>query len=111
MGDMGPYNDGSEDAFFNDRNEKRLKTRIEQLEADNGAYEGGLLKRDFDNDILRSDNARLEALLTEAATELEDDAIGRVTPRKHYPTEAVRYARDMDLPNRIRAALNPKEST
>jgi hypothetical protein len=86
------------------------EARIEQLEADNGAYEGGLLKRDFDNDILRSDNARLEALLTEAATELEDDAIGRVTPRKHYPTEAVRYARDMDLPNRIRAALNPEET-
>ena len=62
---------------------------------------------------IAKDQARieqLEALLTEAATELEDDAIGRVTPRKHYPTEAVRYARDMDLPNRIRAALNPEET-
>jgi hypothetical protein len=79
--------------------------RIEQLEADNGAYEGGLLKRDFDNDILRSKNARLEALLTEAADDIAEEADTRWPNRERYSRAVRNYNRDMDLPNRIRAAL------
>lgn len=52
----------------------------------------------------------LEALLTEAATELEDTAKGLLSPGKYYPSEAARYERDMDLPRRIRAALEQTEN-
>jgi hypothetical protein len=104
MGDMGPYNDGSEDAFFNDRNEKRLKTRIEQLEAERGTLRGMY-------NVATQRNRQLEALLTEAADDISEGVKLRCADRFKYDDEMWKFNRDMDLPNRIRAALNPKEST
>ena len=104
MGDMGPYNDGSEDAFFNDRNEKRLKTRIEQLEAERGTLRGMY-------NVATQRNQQLKALLEEAEEIIVLDVADEYPDREDYPDEMRRYNRDMDLPNRIRAALNPEEST
>ena len=86
MGDMGPYNDGSEDAFFNDRNEKRLKTRIEQLEAERGTLRGMY-------NVATQRNQQLEAALHFYADDHE------------YPSDGPWGINSDDFGNAARAAI------
>jgi hypothetical protein len=57
---------------------------------------------------LRAENARLRALLDEAADALEEYASDEYLHRDKYPSEMHRYKRAMEFPSSIRAALEVK---
>tara|TARA_R110000824_G_scaffold327022_1_gene513972 strand:- start:15 stop:335 length:321 start_codon:yes stop_codon:yes gene_type:complete len=81
-----------------------LKAHIEQLETERGTLRGMY-------NVATQRNQQLKALLTEAADDIAQTADSEHKFRNAYPDIMRRYCRDMDLPNRIRAALNPEEST
>jgi hypothetical protein len=61
-----------------------------------------------ERDELRAENARLRALLDEAADTLEEYASDEYLHRDKYPSEMHRYKRAMEFPSSIRAALEAK---
>tara|TARA_B110000503_G_scaffold91383_1_gene137950 strand:- start:981 stop:1247 length:267 start_codon:yes stop_codon:yes gene_type:complete len=75
-----------------------------EIDWDNG-YAAGLIDGRKGKKALEARIAQLEALLTESADDIEGEANMRWLTRHLSDREMRAYNRDMDLPNRIRAAL------
>ena len=82
---------------------RKTKARIEQLETERGTLRGMY-------NVATQRNQQLKALLEEAEEIIVLDVADEYPDREDYPDQMRRYNRDMDLPNRIRAAINPEET-